>query len=377
VAPDDATTKPGDATTKPGDATRRPPGATTLQVRRDDGAGQRDGDPTRREEPARRCHTRSRHRVCATFSLVVMTKPKPTTPTDDDDNHFDGLAAALGKPDPELLAALLDGTIEADLVAKGRDIASSRVLTDMRRVYTLAHTFWSGAPAETRDKLRGFSPELLAIAVDQALVLEGMAAEHEMTGQDHDAGRAKRDAALREAFSRALTLRDQAYEILRGVAGTGEVAQKELASALGTAEDAAALTRGLQKLVELGKRYLSQKKGPIAVRAKLLRLDDGYLDRLEAAADALAKAAKKAGARPAGQKVTQGALDRADGVNLLLLGLIIRAFENAHEEDPTIPRLVPIATRRLFSRSGKKKPAAKGEDKDGTPKDEDGTPEDG
>jgi hypothetical protein len=206
VAPDDATTKPGDATTKPGDATRRPPGATTLQVRRDDGAGQRDGDPTRREEPARRCHTRSRHRVCATFSFVVMTKPKPTTPTDDDDNHFDGLAAALGKPDPELLAALLDGTIEADLVAKGRDIASSRVLTDMRRVYTLAHTFWSGAPAETRDKLRGFSPELLAIAVDQALVLEGMAAEHEMTGQDHDAGRAKRDAALREAFSRALAV---------------------------------------------------------------------------------------------------------------------------------------------------------------------------
>jgi hypothetical protein len=147
----------------------------------------------------------------------------------------------------------------------------------------------------------------------------GVEALHEGHRAGLAAGRAARDRLL------ALTLRDQAFEILRGVAGAGDAVQKELASALGTAEDAVALSRGLRKLAELGKRYLSQTKGPIAVRAKLLRLDGEYLDHLEAAADTLAKVAKKAGARPAGQKVTQGALDRADGVNLLLLGLIIRA----------------------------------------------------
>ncbi|WP_437622689.1 hypothetical protein [Sorangium sp. So ce1151] len=33
----------------------------------------------------------------------------------------------------------------------------------------------------------------------------------------------------------------------------------------------------------------------------------------------------------------------------------MRVFERANEQDPTIPRLVPIATRRLFSRSSRNK----------------------
>ncbi|WP_437326816.1 hypothetical protein [Sorangium sp. So ce381] len=51
----------------------------------------------------------------------------------------------------------------------------------------------------------------------------------------------------------------------------------------------------------------------------------------------------------------RGDLDRADGINLILLEQIVRVFERANEQDPTIPRLVPIATRRLFSRSTRKK----------------------
>jgi hypothetical protein len=34
----------------------------------------------------------------------------------------------------------------------------------------------------------------------------------------------------------------------------------------------------------------------------------------------------------------------------MLLGHVIRAFDNAHDQDPTIPTLVPIATRRMFNR---------------------------
>ncbi|WP_437833664.1 hypothetical protein [Sorangium sp. So ce1153] len=80
-----------------------------------------------------------------------------------------------------------------------------------------------------------------------------------------------------------------------------------------------------------------------------------YVERLEETARELTQAAKTAAARPAGQKVTSGDLDRADGINLILLEQIVRVFERANEQDPTIPRLVPIATRRLFSRSSRKK----------------------
>lgn len=277
--------------------------------------------------------------------------------TDDNVPTLESLAAKLGKPEPGLLEALLDGTTEAQLVARGRQIASSRVLTDMRRLYATAYACWSGASQDKREKLRGFSPELLALAVEQALVLERLLEAHESAGHKKDATRATRDAALRERFSSALLLRDQAYEVLRGVAGSAKEAREELAQALGTAEDPAALARGLTQLAALGKCYLAQKKGPIAVRARLMRLDQEYVARLEEAAAALTEAAKAAAARPAGQKVTSGDLDRADGINLILLEQIVRVFERANDQDPTIPRLVPIATRRLFGRSTRKKAA--------------------
>ncbi|WP_438007151.1 hypothetical protein WME89_53015 [Sorangium sp. So ce321] len=283
---------------------------------------------------------------------------KPTSPPEEtDDNHptLESLADRLGTPEPGLLEALLDGTTGSQLVERGRQIASSRVLTDMRRLYATAHACWSSASKDKREKLRGFSPELLALAVEQALALERMLEAHESAGQKKDATRATKDAALRDALSRALLLRDQAYEVLRGVGGSGKEPREELAQAYGTAEDPAALARGLTQLAALGKRYLAQKKGPLAVRARLMRLDQDYVERLEETARELTQAAKTAAARPAGQKVTSGDLDRADGINLILLEQIVRVFERANEQDPTIPRLVPIATRRLFSRSSRKK----------------------
>jgi len=60
--------------------------------------------------------------------------------------------------------------------------------------------------------------------------------------------------------------------------------------------------------------------------------------------------------RTVNPKATQANLDLHDGINVVILGQIIRAFERAHDLDPTIPRLVPISTRRLFNR----KPAKKG-----------------
>ncbi|MDI1480510.1 hypothetical protein [Polyangium sp. y55x31] len=265
------------------------------------------------------------------------------------------LASALGTPDPALLAALLDGTTEAQLVAKGKHVASSRVLTDVRRLYSLAYSFWQSATPAQKEALRGFSAELLSVAVHQALALDAMLVEHEERGDSREASRATLDAALREAFEKALTLRDQARSVLLKVAGNHAAAEEEVNQAVGTAEDPAALARGLGTLVALAKKYLGEPSGPVKTRAQLMRLDFEYVAKLENAAATLAAAATAASARPAGEKVTQGSLDRADGVNLLLLTHIISAFENAHEQDPTIPRLVPISTRRMFERKVKKK----------------------
>jgi hypothetical protein len=70
---------------------------------------------------------------------------------------------------------------------------------------------------------------------------------------------------------------------------------------------------------------------------------------LDHASEAVRGSEAKARRRSAVARVTQAQLDRQDGINIVLLGQIIRSFEHAHDRDPTIPRLVPIATRRLFS----------------------------
>jgi len=274
-----------------------------------------------------------------------------SNPLADEDLTLPEIAAALEPPDPALLDALLASTNDTELVVKGRLIASSRVVTDVRRIYAMAYAFYTKATLAQRKKLRGFSPKLLAIAVAEAVKLDEMMRGHEGRDLDKEAIRAARGADLRDAFSYALALRDQFKDVLLSVAGQAPAAREEIEQAVGTADRSDLLVRGLQQLSAIGKRFLKESPGPLSQRAELFQLDQEFVQEIDNAADRLQKAADASTVRPAGSKVNQGDLDRSDGINLLLLGHIIRAFENAHDQDPTIPKLAPIATRRMFGRT--------------------------
>lgn len=272
------------------------------------------------------------------------------------------LQSALGEPDPAAAAAILEGATEAELVALGRRIASRHILSDARRIYAAANDFWGNASPVQRNRLRGFSPGLLAVAVWRAERLEEMAAGHDDRADAQGADRDSRDRESRMAFDNALVLRDQAYRVLRGVAGRDAQRLGEVDAAVGTAESSEKLAAGVERLAALGGKWLSAKKGPAAERARLMRLDQAYVDELTAAATRLKKAADKSTARSGGKAVTQGALDAEDGANLMLLGHVVEVFEAAHDVDPTIPRLAPIATRRLLKPSSAQR---KGPSKEG------------
>ncbi len=271
-------------------------------------------------------------------------------PLNDNELTLPEIAATLDPPDPALLKALLAGTTEVQLVDKGRLIASSRIVTDTRRLYATAYAYYAKATPAQRKKLRGFSLKLLALAVAQAITLDEMRRDHEGRSLDKDAIRTTRDADLRDAFTRALGLRDQLHDVLLDVAGHAPAAREEIDQAVGTAEKPELLVRGLEQLSLIGSRFLDEATGPIHDRAALFEFDQNYLAEVNAAAKTLENAIAAATVRPAGTNVSQGDLDKADGLNLMLLGHVIRAFDNAHDQDPTIPTLVPIATRRMFNR---------------------------
>ena len=267
------------------------------------------------------------------------------------------LAKVLGAPPPGLLAVLLEGATEAGLVEEGRDIATPRLLIDDRRLYSMAYDVWQKATPEQKNRLRGFSPELLSLAVHHALELEALLEEHEGRGASAQISTASRGVSAQEAFKAGMTIRDQAEVVLRGVAGKDAVALKEIDGAVGTAESVEKLIAGLEGLFKIGQRFLGHKSDGVATRAALMRLDEEYVSTLHAAAEAIRAARLDASGRSAGKKTTQGALDRKDGEAFHLLEAIIDAFEKAHDIDPTIPRLVPISMRRHFGKHVRKAPA--------------------
>ena len=267
------------------------------------------------------------------------------------------LAAALGAPDPDLLEALLEGSTEGERVALGQEIATPRLLTDDRRLYSIAYDVWTNATAEQKSRLRGFSPELLSVAVHHAIELETLLAQHEGRGVHTQISTATRDVSAQLAFKVGIAIRDQAEVVLRGVAGKNPALITEIDEAKGTADPPEKLAVGLTQLAGIGKRFLGHKKDALAKRAKLMQLDETYVNAMTAAA-AIRATKLDASGRSSGKKATQGSLDKKDGEAFYLLEAIIDAFEKAHDIDPTIPRLVPISMRRHFGKHTRKATAA-------------------
>jgi hypothetical protein len=137
-------------------------------------------------------------------------------------------------------------------------------------------------------------------------------------------------------------------------------------AAVGTADDSEALATGLERLARVAEEFLAHKKDKVAARVKLYRLTRAYVDGLREAAKTV-RGAARAGALQATAKSAQSQLDLLDGINIHLLAQVIQAFEAAHELDSSIPRLVPISTRRLLGKRSARSGGGKG--KGGDPKD--------
>jgi hypothetical protein len=278
----------------------------------------------------------------------AMTK-KDSLPDPTDAHALASLSKEIGKPDMKLLAGLLAGMTPAQLVAIGRTIDTRRIIKDAIRIYGEAWAWWKGASKAERAGVKGLSLPLLAIAVHMALELEKFRASLEDAGATEGADRAEKDSKAETVSSEAIHLRDQAADALRDAAAQDTGLRDAAKLAVGTAETPDALARGLGNLAKLLRDWLGRDDADLAARLELASLDAEYADELDAAAKGVRKAhaARTTGARA---QLAQGELDRQDGISVLLLGQILRAFDSAHTRNPTVPKLVPISTRRLFSR---------------------------
>jgi hypothetical protein len=267
---------------------------------------------------------------------------------------LDELVARAGKNNPKLLDAVVQGTSNDELVATGSSIATPRLITDGVRLYGEALDFFEGASAAQKRQIRGVSLALVQVAIHHLAALRALQGEVAARSQGTAVTRVTLDVEARAAVTDAVELRDQAYDALRDAAGTSSTARVQIRQAFGVADPPEALATGLDAMADLLVRWLSSDDAALVTRLALANLDGEYADELRAAALAVRTAVAAAAKRTSG-KANQAALDREDGVQTLLLGQIIRAFEAAHARDATIPRLVPISTRRLFNRNGSRR----------------------
>jgi len=285
-----------------------------------------------------------------------MADPKKEHPP----HALDDLVARVGKNNPKLLEALLEGSSNEQLVGTGASIATSRLVVDGLRLYGEALDFLDGAsPAQTRT-LRGVSLALLGVAVHHLDMLRKLEVSTSGASESHTTARVVVDEEVRIAATSAIAVRDQAYEALRD-AGSSPARRKAVDEAFGVADPPDVLAAGLDNTSALLTQWLQSDDAALKARLTLANLDKAFATELAEAALAV-RAAVAVAAKRTSPKAMQAALDREDGVQTLLLGQIIRAFEGAHGRDATIPRLVPISTRRLFNRNTKK-PAAEEEPK--------------
>ena len=262
----------------------------------------------------------------------------------------------VGAPNPALLNARNKPTDRETHRLVGVQIRSSRVLTDLSRLVGLSYAWWSTATPEKRKKVRGFSLSLLQVAVHYSLELEAAAKGAEDTQHEDLAARQANEKAAAKAFASALAAREQLTTALRSAAGTDVLWRSRVDTAVGRADDAGTLASGIERLVKVGEEMLGSNNDDIVALAEAAQLDNEYLADALAEAAGLQAADERAGVRLTATKLSQGDLDVLDGVNLSLLSDMVDAFEKAHDRDGTIPRLVPISTRRVLGMFGKAQP---------------------
>ncbi|MDI3284145.1 hypothetical protein [Polyangium sp. 15x6] len=256
--------------------------------------------------------------------------------------------AMVPAPTQEEAERYADETPNADLMERGSQIRSEKILTDLVRFGGILGEFWPKATAAQKRHLLGLSEPLLKVFVHSGKKLADMVAQFDATADDREASRAAAIAVADQAYKEGMEERERLVTALEGVAHLEPGLEERITKATGRVTDFTSLALSLAALAKVAKDI---RQNPLSKAAK--QLDDGGLDAPqitvfeEIAAKVKSTGTLASGARAKGL-VTQADLDLQDGICLSLMERVMKVVNRAHDRDPSIPKLTPIATRRMF-----------------------------
>lgn len=237
----------------------------------------------------------------------------------------------------------------SDLVERGSKIRSEKILTDLVRIGGMAAEFWTKATPAQKRHLLGFSWPLLQVLVHSGKKLADMLDARDAHADEREANRAAAMAIADETYAQGIDERDRLIVALESVETLVPGLEARIASARATVTDHDSLATSLHALIKLAHELLSTPQSRAARQLAAGGLDATELSTIAAIANKVKSVGEHAlGARKQGS-ISQADIDLQDGTCLAHLERVMRIINRAHQRDASIPRLLPIASRRMFS----------------------------
>lgn len=266
----------------------------------------------------------------------------------------------VGEPTREEIELFTPRRTAEEFARSGREIRSERIVTDVLRWAGTVLDFFDTASEAQKASVVGYHPGLLRVLVHKTHELNQLFQHQKEQASSRDATLEHDRAHAASALDQAQKLRAQLLAVLRSTARVAptELSFEQLDAASGTASDHPSMASSLRRLADLASSVLARKESRAARRLTTGGVRDEYLRRVRAIANELETAGARTSSARIRTDVSQSTLDRLDGECLELMEDLRDLFDAAHAIDPTVPRLIPIATKRQFiSHSKARKPS--------------------
>lgn len=285
-------------------------------------------------------------------------KPQPAArpaaaPVDEDASGpakprytWEQIRAKVKPATPEELEIYRVRVPQAELVARGAQLRSERILTDLRTWIGQLVDWWSKVPAAQRVEMVGFSDARLRVLTHHAFVLQDLVAranEPQKARIDYAGAVARNDAAYRKAQHTRQVLR----KVLDGAGAAEEGWAAQVAAADVAASTSATLPKTLKNLLDLAAKALAANRA-VGAMLRADGLNEAALARFTAVYAALQESHEQTRGTAATGEVTQSNLDLQDGICLHQMVHLRGVLSELRSEDPSVPPLVPRATRGVI-----------------------------
>ena len=258
-------------------------------------------------------------------------RPKPRANVE----QLDEMYRTLGKPDASLIAALLDGTSEQQLLDRAAAAPPSPDLIQAAaQTISRAFEYWQRLSSEKRKTLRGCSQPLFAVAVDQTRQLLHLHQQHLQRLEEEEEAKVQQ----RDGLDRAKHVCNQTKGIVMKVAGGRPSIQVTLDEKVADASTPYGMIMNLRFLADTSRSLLQLPAPSIRGRATLYGMDKGFIETLETLADELRDQEEKANVRPS-KHPGHVSMGRTRAIVFFLMNHLADVFEAARQVDPSTPEL--------------------------------------